>query len=85
MQPRRRNGLWLALVVGLLPLVIVVSFLVEVIVGIWIPDNLKAVGPGFHVVREGLPVFVGATFGASVGLRPARVGRDRRDSVWNAS
>jgi hypothetical protein len=85
LQPRRRNGLWLVLVVGLLPLVILVSFFVEAIVGEWIPDNLQAAGPGFHVVREGLPVFLGATFGASVGLGLAGVGRDGRDSVSNAS
>jgi hypothetical protein len=83
LQPRRRNRVWLALVVGLLPLVIFVSCLVEAIVGDWIPSDLQAAGPGFHVLREGPPVFAGATLGASVGLGLALVGRDGRDPVSN--
>jgi hypothetical protein len=85
LQPRRRNRVWLVLVVGLLPLVMLVSFFVEAMVYVWMPSNFQASGPGFHVLREGLTVFVGAVFGASVGLGLATVGRDGRDPVSNAS
>jgi hypothetical protein len=74
LQPRRRNRVWLVLVVGLLPLVIIVAFFVEAIVYQRISSSsvslgsLQTAGPGFLVLREGLTVYVGATPGASAGL-----------------
>jgi hypothetical protein len=42
LPPRRRNRVWLVLIVGLLPLVIFVSCLVEVMVSDWIPPQSGA-------------------------------------------
>jgi hypothetical protein len=80
LRAKRRNRLWLALVVGLLPLVVGVTCFLEVIVGPWASD-LQPAGPGFHVLREGLPVLIGASVGASVGFVLARIGRQARDPV----
>jgi hypothetical protein len=76
LQPRRWNGVWLVLLVVLLPIVVFVSFFLEFLVGEWIPDRFQAVGPGFHLVREGLPILVGAAIGAVMGFGFAWVGRD---------
>jgi hypothetical protein len=81
LQPRRWNGVWLVLLVVLFPIVVFVSFFLEFLVGEWIPDRFQAVGPGFHLVREGLPILVGATIGALGGFGLAWVGRDGCDAV----
>jgi hypothetical protein len=87
LRPQRRIWIWLVLVVGMLPAVVIVGDLVEGIVydrvESWGPSQgiFRTQGPGFLVLREGLIVLVGATLGAAVGLGLAGIGGGNRDAV----
>jgi hypothetical protein len=89
LHPRRRNRVWLAALLGLLPVVIPGASVVEVGLYLWLSRvssaYMQTAGPMLQrfllIVPNALAVLVGATLGALAGLGLARLGGDGRDAV----